>query len=208
MTPSSPGASGPHPDLAARIAASVADIAGGRCGPDQVDVLQQRTLFDRPHPRRDRIGRLAISSCLAVVRGAGRGADTLVLAEAGRADGEEEWRLMGYVSRGIGGPGPTREPVAAALSVMPGAGLNFGAVIADPHIATLRIDLADGTTIEDAIIDGSTLALAPFDSPAAWAEDATVRLLDRQGKELLSQAVSVNPAPPPGTPIPRPAGRA
>ncbi len=40
----------------------------GRCGPDQVDVLQQRTLFDRP--RRASAGP---PSCLAVVRGAGGG---------------------------------------------------------------------------------------------------------------------------------------
>jgi hypothetical protein len=195
------GKVGPHPDLATLLGSGSAEpILGMAVNPDRVEVLQQRTFLDLPHPNARKRGRIAISSGLAIVHQGDH--DILGLFEVGRAEGESRWGMMGAVTRQVSRP--LREPFAMVGSVIPRTGLNVGGIPGDAEVAALRIELADGTTVEDAVSDRGFLLLALFRSPAAWAHDAVVRLLDSTGKEVASQSTYVKPELPPGMPIPRP----
>src|SRR5438874_7504580 len=121
--------------------------------PDRVEVLRQRTFFDLPHPNVRKGGRIAISSCLAIVHQGDH--DILGLFEMGQVEGESRWGMMGAVTRQLSRP--LGEPFAMVGSVIPRTGLNVGGILGDAEVAALQIELADGTTVEDGVSDRSFL---------------------------------------------------
>lgn len=202
MTAVSPGTAGPHPDLTALIVASLNAMGqGAAVGPTQLVVLQQRTFADLPHPHPRVGGRTALASCLALLHGAAQ--DTLVLFEAMRPTGADAWGPGGNLTTMAVGV-PQRRPCTAVGSVIPRTGLNVGVLIAADDVAAVRIELADGTSVEDTPSRRSIQVVALFRSPAAWAADAIVRVLDSAGQELATQRLAVAPGRPPG---PTPPGR-
>jgi len=195
MSAASPGAAGPHPDLTALIAASLNALGrGATATPAQVTVLQRRTFAELPHPHPRVGGRIALASCLALLHGTAQ--ETLVLFEAMRPTGAEDWGPGGNLTTMA--VDARRCPFTAVGSIIPRTGLNVGVLIAAPDVAAVRIELADGTSVEDTPCRRSIQVVALFRSPAAWAGDATVRVLDSAGKELATQRLAMSPGGPPG----------
>lgn len=200
------GKAGSHPDVRELLAVSLSENfrkAGIPATPsrEQLEVLQQRTFLDRQHPNRRIGGVVAITSCLAVLRSGAKlpsGArldDHLILFEALRPATTSGWEVVGVTGKGLGDP--PLLPFVGALMVTRN-GLSCGAYVSDPRVATQRVEFADGTIVEDGVENRSLHLFIPFSSPAAWARDAVVRLLDSSGAEVVAQQVYMKPEAPPG----------
>lgn len=162
--------------------------------PRASDGAQRRTFAELPHPHPLVGGRIALASCLALLHGTAQ--ETLVLFEAMRPTGAADWGPGGNLTTMA--VDARRRPFTAVGSIIPRTGLNVGVLIAAPDVAAVRIELADGTSVEDTPSRRSIQVVALFRSPAAWAGDATVRVLDSAGKELATQRLAMSPGGRPG----------
>lgn len=189
------GQVGPHPDIVASIAAGLNAVdSGADVRPEQLTLLSQRTFHDLPHPRTNKP--FSVTSTLSILNQGEQSA--LILCQLGREEGKDRWRLMSVVTADLGRPSQAF-PFVTTLNVLPKIGLAVGLVgPGSQGAAALRIELADGTIVEDAIAGTHLQLFVPFRSPEAWAREAITSVLDSTGNSILSQRVYVNPARPPG----------
>lgn len=214
MTADPLGKTGPHPDLLDLMATHFSEsfVQAGRnitIARGDLELLQQRTFFDQPHPN-PRIGsRAIVSSCLAVLHPPSQAASNpalgthLLLFQALQPEGTQSWSIVGSTIKGLGDP--PLQPFVGAILVSR-LGLACGAFVSNLLVARQQVELADGTVAEDTVAARSLYHFVPFHSPAAWAREAVVRLFDTSGVEIVSQQVYVRPNPPPGISPRRPRG--
>lgn len=193
------GKSGPHPDLSGLVIShfmrTSVNLSVRR---EQLEVLQQRTFFDLPHPNPQlrKSNRTSISSCLAILHLPAPGDDLLVLCAAAQEQAQAEWLIVGSTVQEMGNP--PLKPYVAVGHIMPKTALVFGLFVVNPQVAALRVELADGTIAEDSVSNKTLHLLVPFRTNAAIAREALVRVLDQGGKEIVAQRAHVQQSPPPG----------
>lgn len=192
------GRDGPHPNLVPDMVREMEMLKPERrVIRASVRVLQQRTIAGLPRPF-DLEGDETISIVLAVSPASGGPGDLdhLVAYIARRADGEEEWKPAGSIYK------PFRpdqgKPWTGSITIDARQGLASGALIHEPQIELLQIELPDGVVYEDRAANGSVLLYVPLRSPDRWAGEAIIRTLGHDGRTIESTAIPLDPRPPGG----------
>jgi len=168
---------------------------------DQLEVLQQRTHFGRQQPRGQAGQTMAISVCLAILRGPDSANQSLALFEAARMEGETAWEIVGAAATPIGNP--PLKPLVTVMSVAPRVSISYGATVYVPEAASIQLRLANGVIAEDRVSNGSMLLFVPFDSSRAWERDADLSIMDVNGNEILSGSIRVSPERPDHIEVPQ-----
>ena len=196
MTTNENGAFGPHPDLRDLIVSDFNHYQSGSDVPitlseDQIDVLQQRTFVDHPAIQINE----AEAMCASFVQlhdvppASSRG---VLLHWASRPRGSIEWQTASYTAKSF--PETERPlPFEEVTLAGPAFGIACGVQVVEAgvDITRLRLELSDGTILEDTSASGNLLLFAPqqakWSQPEGWSDEHAplVRLLDSESNDVL-----------------------
>lgn len=188
------GRDGPHPDLIREFLREAAMLKSERrVTASDLRVLQRRTLADLPRPF-DLEGNESVSVVFAMSPAAGTDdIDHLIVYVARRVDGDDRWKTAGSVYKPFRADATT--PWTGAITIDARQALTVAAIVYQPEIDALQIELPDGTVFEDQAGEGSVLIYAPLRSPDRWSGEAIIRMIDRSGKTIEATPIPLNPRP-------------
>lgn len=181
-----------QPDLHTVIADAVTELVQNNSfrgdqpaepvAPGQVQVRCQRTLrgVQTLNPK---LNGGDLSACIALVTAHDQVFPWFFLT-CRRAE-EGHWQPVASVG---GTPKPAGEPFVGKLRD-PRSFVAIGALHAIPEGGGIRIELPDGSTYEDRVVDGGVIAIAPLTFPPDTGDLTTIRYLNPDGSERGSETV-------------------
>lgn len=203
----SPGKMASHPNLGPLMVEHYNEI-GIRLGEpkrlsnENVKVIQQRTLQDRPHPVDPHdSGRVALSTCLALMSPFEDLTGTISL-DTGlllvqfqaihRLDQSGDGNWQAFSSRAVELGSPPLKPYVALGAITEGFFI-LSMLATHPDVATVRVELADGRIFEDQVEDDTLVIFMPHESATDARTSGTFRILDQSGREIIVADQSISP---------------
>jgi len=195
------GKQGPHPDLIPPLVGTLSQypFQNNNVGESDIQIVQQRTLYDVTWSRwsRDGIvtksGTLNVSAGLAVSAPQG-GRKQLVGFGAMRLPDRESWGIAQTDAAWI--EDPPKLPLTGCFLAMQGSWIGVGGLVYSPDFGRVRMTLADGQAFESTVLGGSFFVLVPCDSAELWSSRMTVTYYATDGREVRMDPYDLGPLDP------------
>lgn len=196
------GRAGPHPDLVQLVVdhlersrqrramervASERRVSLSPVTTGQIEVLQQRTFQNHETLR---FGRRSESAWLALLR---QEETLFVVLCLAASENNTNWRIAQLSVRLLAVGNPPELPPYFQTALGGLGRYVLGVLVRSPEVTKVRLKLADGTILEDNVSNSSALLFVTFRSAEQWSGEATLEILDRGGRLILSERKWVHP---------------